>query len=323
MIVRVGSDVVTATIQGRRQQPLWAGETARGEGEGVDAAVERLLSQVPKELDSPVTLEVEPPLAQIRRLDSLPPVRGAALSTLVGHQAGTFFRKNGHPLVTDAAWLPALKDSPRQALLAAIDLELAEALSAAATRAGVGLDRITVADIPEARRFDLRSPEARAEQAGRASQSLARLAWSVATLWALAALCWTARLGLEARHIRSELNRLAGARAVLIKGQAVRHRAEQMIETLESGAAARHQLQDRTQALLAALPDSAYLSGLSLDTLGNGLLTGGARHATDAVAALEHAHAAVNPRQEGSTSPDPLGSANWERFTIRLGSVPR
>jgi len=209
------------------------------------------------------------------------------------------------------------------ALLAAIDLELVESLAAAADRAGVELERITVADLPEARGFDLRSPNAKAEQVRRTRRSLSRLSWTVAALWILVAIAWVTRIGVEALHLRHELDRVAGARAVLLKGQAVRHRAEDMIATLKSGTSPRHTLQDRAQAILQALPDSAYLSAISLDTLGNGLLTGGARQANDVVAAIDHAHVAVNPRLEGSTSPDPLGGTGWERFAIRLGTAPQ
>jgi hypothetical protein len=103
----------------------------------------------------------------------------------------------------------------------------------------------------------------------------------------------------------------------------VRHRAEALLTTLDAANTARHRLQDQLLAVASALPDSAYLSSVSIDTLGRGLMTGGAHRATEVVAALERAHAAPNPRLEGAVTPDPMSRSRWERFTILLDGGPR
>lgn len=322
LVVRIGPNRLAATAVVRGAL-VWSAEAARAEDERIEAVLEELLAGVPKGVVRRIVLEVEAPLVQIRRLESLPPVRAAALQRLVEHQASTFFRKNGHPLVTDATWLPPPQEGPRQALLAALDLGLAESLAAVASRAGLELERLGTADLPEARAFDLRPTEAKARQARTARRSLGQLAGLAALLWVVALVCWLARFEVDRRHTEGELDRLAAARLALLKGKEVEHRAEEMIATLAAGGAKRHRLQDRMQALLAAIPDSAYLTGFSLDTLGNGLLSGGARRATDVLARLEHSSAAINPRQEGSSFPEPESGPRWERFTIRLGAEPR
>ncbi len=322
LVVRVGPNRLAARVLVRGAS-AWSAEVGRTEDQPLEAALEELLAGMPKGMARRMVLEVEAPLVQIRRLESLPPVRGAALQRLVEHQASTFFRKNGHPLVTDAAWLPPKQEGPRQALLAALDLGLAESLAAVASRAGLELEQLAAADLPEGRGFDLRPAGAKANQARTSRRSLARLGGYTALLWVVALMCWLARFEADRNSTEHELERLAVARQALLKGREVEHRAEQMIATLATGGAGRHRLQDRMQALLGAMPDSAYLTGFSLDTLGNGLMSGGARRATDVLARLEHSSAAINPKQEGSSFPDPESGPRWERFTIRLGKVPQ
>lgn len=323
-MLRVGTDRLRAERWAERgAAPTWAAEAPWSRELPVSRAVAALLAARPKAPGSPaLTIEVERPLAQLRRLDNLPPVRREHLATLVQQQASTFFRKNGHPLVTDAAWLPASNGGPREALLAALDLELAEALLVGAAEAGVEVDRLTVAMEPSAPALDLAPPGARVTRQAAERRSLNRLTTIVAILWCLTGALWAARLGFELHRTRLELARLAPARQALLTGQAVRHRAESMLLTLDAAQVTRPRLEERLLAIAAAFPDSAYLSGLSLDTLAAGLLTGSARRATDVVAALDRAHAGPSPRLEGAVTPDPSGH-HWEHFTIRLGSPAR
>ena len=323
-MLRVGVDRLRAERWGERgETPTWVAEAPWSRETAVAPAIAALLAARPKAPGSPtLTIEVERPLAQLRRLGTLPPVRREHLATLVQQQASTFFRKNGHPLVTDAAWLPTSNGAPREALLAALDLELAEALLAGAAEAGVEVDRLTVATESSVPALDLAPPGARAIRRAAERRSLHRLATIVAILWCLAGALWATRLGFELHRTRLELARLAPARQALLTGRTVRHRAEAMLLTLDAAEAARPRLVERLLAIAATLPDSSYLTGLSLDTLATGLLTGAARRATDVMASLDHAHAGPAPRLEGAVTPDP-GGHHWEHFTIRLGSPTR
>jgi hypothetical protein len=324
LVLQVGPDRLRLEHwSARGDAPAWEAECPRSLESPLASVVASLLEGVPNAAGSPLlTILVERPLAQVRRLGTLPPVRRDHLAALVQQQASTFFRKNGHPLVTDATWLAASNGGPREALLAAVDLELADALRAGAAEAGVEVARLTVAAEPAAMALDLAPLGARATRRQAQRRSLTRLAAGVAMLWCLAGSLWAARLGLELHRTRIELARLGPARQALLAGQKVRHRAEEMLLTLDAAEAARPRLEERLLAIAAALPDSAYLSGLSMDTLATGLLTGAARRATEVVAALDHAHAGPAPRLEGAVTPD-LGGHHWERFTIRLGVPAR
>jgi hypothetical protein len=207
--------------------------------------------------------------------------------------------------------------------MAAIEVELGEAIVEGAAQAGFVVDRCTVADLPGAESLDLLPAAGQYSRRARRRQSLGRLALVVGLVWGLAIGTWTMRVGLEVYRTRSELIRLDGARRALLGGQAVRHRAEALLTTLDAANTARHRLQDQLLAVASALPDSAYLSSVSIDTLGRGLMTGGAHRATEVVAALERAHAAPNPRLEGAVTPDPMSRSRWERFTILLDGGPR
>jgi hypothetical protein len=279
-----------------------------------------LLAEVPRDnRPGEVQVLLHRPVVQVRHVDTLPPVGSSALAALVDHQASTFFRKNGHPLVTSASWLPAVRDAPRRAVMAAVEVELAEAIVEGAARAGFEVGRCRVAELPGGDALDLLPQPARDQLRRRRRRSLGRMAGITVLAWVVVLAAWTIRFGLEVHRTRSDLIRLDGARQALLAGQAVRHRAEAMLFALDAADPARRRLQDQLLAVASALPDSAYLSSLTVDTSGGGLLTGGAYRATDVVAALERAHAAPNPRLDGAITPDPLTSARWERFTILLG----
>ena len=87
-----------------RGSVTWAGEASYAElGELADA-IARLAAEPPRACRR-VTVELERPPVQLRALHDLPPVKPRHLAALVAQQAGRFFRKNGQPLVTDAAWV--------------------------------------------------------------------------------------------------------------------------------------------------------------------------------------------------------------------------
>jgi hypothetical protein len=322
VVVRLGAHRISACVV-IRGNSVWQEESERSDEAPIDAVLEELLARMPKGMARTMIFEIEAPLVQVRRLESLPPVRAGELQRLVEHQASSFFRKNGHPLVTDATWLAPGHEGARRALLAAMDLGLAESLDAVARRAGLELESVAPADLPEAKRFDLRPAQAKAREARTGRGALIRLGAITALLWAIALACWLGRFELALRRTQHELDGLAGARLALLKGKEVEHRAAEMIATLAPGSMDRHRLQDQMQALLASIPDSAYLTSFALDTLGSGLLSGGARRTTDVLARLEHTPEAINPRQGGSSVPDPESGPRWERLTIRLGSPPR
>lgn len=324
LILQVGTDRLRLERWGERgDAPTWQSESPWSREETLTKAVAALLAEAPAGRRPPrLTIRVERPLVQLRRLNTLPPVRREFLATLVEQQASTFFRKNGQPLVTDATWLPRNGSEPREALLAAVELDLVESLISAAAEAGLDIAQLTVAAEPAAFNMDLVPHSTRTARRTASAKSLLRLTGAVLLLWCLVGGLWAARIGIELRRTRRELAHLTPARQALLAGQKVRYRAESMLLTLDAENAGRTRLEERLITIGTSLPDSAFLTGLSLDTLAMGLLTGAARRATDVVAALERAHAGPTPRLDGAVTPDPSGG-HWERFTIRLGTPAR
>ncbi len=320
LMVHVSLERLWAEAWTGGREPSWRCEVCRAPEVSLPDAICALLAEAPRPTGTIETqVLLHRPMAQIRHLEGLPPVRGKVLAAMVEHQASTFFRKNGHPLVTSAGILPARGDQPQRTLMAAIDVDLADALVEGIGRAGLTIDGCTVADLPGAEALDLLPLAARQTRDRRRLRSLSQAAFVAALAWAMAIGSWAVREGAAVHRTRSELTRLAGARKALLTGQAVRHQAEELLISLDEANAGRHRLQDQFLAVASALPDSAYLTTLTLDTLGRGLLTGGAHRATEVVSALERSHAAPNPRLDGAVAPDPFNGARWERFTILTG----
>src|SRR5437773_6431919 len=120
----------------------WAGESPYGElGELADA-IARLAAEPPRTCRRLVVGLDRPPV-QLRTLTDLPPVKPQHLAALVAQQAARFFRKNGQPLVTDAAWVGT--GPTRVAHAAAVDEPLVEAIAAGARAAGLWLETIAPA----------------------------------------------------------------------------------------------------------------------------------------------------------------------------------
>src|SRR5206468_6866954 len=87
-------------------------------------------------------------------------------------------------------------------------------------------------------------------------------------------------------------------------------------ETLNEAATERQVVAARLARITAALPDSSFLTSLTLDASGTGVLTGLARRAADVVARLEARGAVVHPRLDGPVLRETAAGKEWERFTI-------
>ena len=106
----------------RQRRAVWTSERAYAELGTVPDILGDLLIEA-RQNRPPYATEIvlAPPVLQRRTLADLPPVRRNALRALVSHQASRFFRQNGHPLITDAVWLPPVKGKPRLATAVAAD----------------------------------------------------------------------------------------------------------------------------------------------------------------------------------------------------------
>ncbi len=134
---------------------------------------------------------------------------------------------------------------------------------------------------------------------------------------------YAARLVVGLRQTKRELARLARPAAAVLAARRDLRDASALIETLNQAAAQREVVAARLGRISPALPDSAFLTSLTLDASGSGVLTGLARRAADVVARLEARGAVAHPRLDGPVLRERTAGRDWERFTILFGRESR
>ena len=229
----------------------WAGEASYGAlGELADA-IARLAAEPPRACRRLVVTLDRPPV-QLRTLTELPPVKPRHLAALVAQQSGRFFRKNGQPLVTDAAWVG--KGPTRVAHAAAVEEPLVEAIAAGARAAGQWLE--TIAPAGEAATLTLLPKSERESRERSARARTRRLAVSTCGLWLAAGALFFGRLSWERRNVERELAALSQPLAAVLLARRELRDAE---TTLNAIAAAER---DRgvSLGLLAAVTGTGCIS---------------------------------------------------------------
>ena len=317
LVARVCPDSV-AVVAERRGRLVWSADLSYGAEESLADALASLGEAVIREgLPRRMVVVVEPPLVQRRSLADLPPVRQVELTQLVARAAQRFFRQNGHPLVSAAAW--AEEGSPRQrvARAAAIDTDVAEAIVAGANRAGLWLEDILVAG--ETLSLSLLPPTERNRRRRLEWRGVLALAAVVAGLWLMVLVAAGARLRVEARQINAELARLQEPRRALLAARQAMDSASDMLVALDRAQLDRNRMSTWLTILVKALPDSTFLTGLILDSAGRGIATGRTVRVGQLVEALEAAPNLGAVRLEGATVRDTVAGIQWERFSLRLG----
>lgn len=314
--LRVGRSTLRAEVV-ERGEVTWAGESVYTNAADLADAIGRLASEPPRACRGICVLLDRPP-AQFRTLNDLPPVKPRHLGTLVAQQAGRYFRKNGQPLVTDAAWIG--KGAPRMAWAAGVEEPLVEAIAAGARAAGLWLE--TIAPMDGAKLSLLpRSERERRDRAAR--KRTGRLAVTACAVWLVAAALFVGRLVRERRAVESELAVLQKPLAAVLDARRELRDAE---ATLNAMAAAELQ-RGRSLVVLAtvtdALSDSSVLTSFAWNGDGSGVLLGGARRATDVVARLDRTGALEAVRLGGPVVRDQVAGRGWERFSILFGQEAR
>lgn len=312
--LRISRSSVRAEVAGAGSP--WTAEAPFANPAELADAIARLAAEAPrnsKRVHMAVALEV--PLVQVRALADLPPVKPHDLATLVAAQAGRFFRRNGAPLVTDATW-ESNDAGARVARAAAAEEPWLDAIAAGARSAGITLTSLVPVDAPG---LSLLPGGVKAER--RLAERMAVRRWGAAVVgtWLLLGGLYAARLVLGLRETKRELARLAMPAAVVVAARRELRDAAALIETLDQSAAQRQAVAGRLARIAAALPDSAFLTSLTLDARGAGVLTGLARRAADVVARLDARGAVAHPRLDGPVLRETAAGKEWERFTITFG----
>jgi hypothetical protein len=319
--LRIGSGRVRAEVL-RWGKPVWAGEASFADPGELGYAIASLAAEsaIPtRNLGLRVTLDRS--VVQVRTLADLPSVKRADLRALVANQAHRFFRKNGKRLVTDAAWARRTRGLPPAAIAAAVEEPWLDAIAEGATAAGLQLQTIAPDLGLPAARLELvtLSQRARREQTGRLT--LKRIGAATGLLWFIAATLVIGRVHRETHQIERELAALEQSAAAVVKLRREIGEAVAMIDALDQADQQRSAILGRLAAIVASLPDSAYLSSVTIDRQGVGTLTGAAPQAARVVAALDRDGAVAGPRLAGPAVRDANnGGPLRERFTITFGS---
>jgi len=302
--VRHGDRVVTS-VEGAWQEPtaLAAQLRALTEAASLPAA------------GCALSVFIQRPDAQVRRLTQLPPVAARHLEALLRAQAARTFRQNGVPLLTAARWVPG---TPRVAEVAAVPAVLLDQLAAAADLAGLTLTSITAMEAPA---LGFVPPATQRAQRRRLRRATTRSALAALALWTLAGAVSTGRVWREQARVRAALEARAAPAAALARLRAEWTGAQAMLAAVAATEAQQRVLLHQLTRLAAALPDSAFLASLTLSATGATTATGYARRATDVAAALERQPGLPPPTLGAALGREALGGREWDRFRLTLGDT--
>lgn len=257
-------------------------------------------------------------LVQRRELSDLPAVGRDRLGQLVTLATHRYFRRNGVPLVTNAAWTSDRR--VRTAVAVAVELPLLEALVAGAGEAGLSIDSIDSTERVRGGPLSLLPPD---EQLRR---DTARRRWTrgLAAAAVVAWVCLGAALVVaqiaERRRIDARLAEIGPSVVAVLAAEAASDSLERMVGRLREEAGIEGEVVASLYRVALALPDSAFLTQLRVDSAGFGLVAGAARRPAAVLAALESRAGLTAPRFSGRTTSDQVAGRPVERFAIGFGA---
>lgn len=260
---------------------------------------------------------INAPVAQVRRLEGLPPVPGRALRPLVELRTAHYFRRNGMPLVVDARWVGRRRQG-RHAIAAGAPATVIAALLDGARQADRAIGAIEAGGV-EGARLDLLPV---AERGRRIRRGMARAGLAAGLgigLCLSAGVVFGVRLARADRAAAAELRLLQPAMDALGSLRGMIHQADSAVHAVDAAVARRGERLGAVLRAAGALPDSAYLVSAEVDSAGAGRLGVVAPRALGVVAALERA-GITNPRLDGDPVPVHQDGIRRERFTLRFGS---
>lgn len=311
----VGRERVRAELApAHGKSATWSAERAYETLDQLTESVAQLAQEIaPRCRDA--AIELERPPAQIRTLADLPPVKLAALKALIAQGAGRFFRRNGMPLSTDAAWLRC--DGHVVCRAVAAPEPLLEAVAAGVRATPLSLR--TIRPVLDTTGLVLLPASERAARRARSRQAQRRLAVAAALVWLLTGATFLGGLAGARRSVRRDLAALQQPLAAALE---VRSSVRDARETLGAMALSRTQRASGLAALAAitaTLPDSAVISSLVWSIDSGVRVVGAARHPEMLPAAL--ARAGIAARLD--TSPTASGPMlpNWLAFRLRYGTT--
>lgn len=315
LVCSVGAGRIRAELR-RGASLLWAAEAEWSSPEALAEAVAELAGRA--ELPAwgrSVEFLLEADLIQRRTLRDLPPVRRSQLAELVALTPQRYFRRNGVPLVTDAGRVAGRGTG--EVLMVAVELPVARALVRGAREAGLAVSSLGPAADS---RLSLLPPDERARRDGLQLRWTRRFAIAAGLAWLLLGASVALGDALERRSLAARLAEIQGPLAAVLAAEAGADSAARMVARLDQESAHEGDVVVALYRVATALPDSAFLTQLRVDSAGVGLVAGAARRPAAVLAALEGRAGLVAPRFEGRTSRDLVGGQHVERFAIGFGA---
>lgn len=289
---------------------VWSAETAVASHADLEGALAGLPALEGWQGVSRAIVLLTDELVQRRVLRDVPPVSDAALRDIVALQQARFFRRQ-HPLTTNARWLARNRRTGAEAVAAeAACLDaIARGLEAA------GLRSVTIRALTTHLELTAPSHQASGQRRRRALNN---------RLIGLAVMCWVgapsvhmARLVAADRRLSNELRTLAAPAEALRSAHREFAAGALIVDRVEAGQRERQKLAALVGELVTALPESAFVSTLSLPVDGDGVLTGAAQQPALFIDGLEKIESIATPRLEGASTPE-SGAGRWETFAIRF-----
>lgn len=316
-ILTVGPRLLEARLQ-RGSSVLWSGQVEYHSTADLAEAIARLVAE--PDLIKPgksLLVELERPVVQLRTLNDIPPVRAGLVRQAVEQQEHRYFRKNGVPLVLDAVRIGRRGHHP---VLAAATEEPVIAAIVEGAQAG-GFQLQDVRPLEWRNRGLSLLPSAERERRFRLARlSLRRTVIVVVLLWLMVTAIGVASHMRQLQAVNREIATLARPVAAL---REARHQLALARETI---AVLDHQQGNRTRvvalmsAIAGALPDSSFLTSLTLESDGSGRITGYASRASEVLARLDAAQVVTAPVLESQQARQPIGGRDMEAFSIRFGT---
>jgi hypothetical protein len=313
--VRIGRGTLRAERL-RRGAVVWAAEAGYGGPDEVEAAMVELLAEEGGRGARRILVELDPPVVQVRTLTGLPPVRGRQLGALLAHQAGRFFRKNGHPLVTDIVWAGRRGGA---AYAAAVDSALVEAVLRGAAQAGGIVEAVVPATANGHRRLSLLPGPERGARDREARRQLRRLGAVAVGLWIALGAGLAIRQVRTARDLERRLTTLRAPVAAVLEAERRMSDVQRMTDAIERDDRAGGQMARLLVRLTSVLPDSAFIASIALQPDGAGSLSGAARRPADVLVRIERAGLVSRPHFVGQGLRELMNGREMEHFTIAFG----
>ena len=311
--------VERGVLRAQADRQGWSAETTWQTADDLAGAVTSLLGELragKQPAPRSVCISLHPPVVQRRTLAGLSPVGTRDLKRMVAAQASRFFRGGRLPMVTDAVWVRRSCAAGPVALAAAAELRIVQAILAAAGEAGL-LVRAAGIEAEPGRWLSLFPAKPGQSKEWRRTLLLSVIA-AIGVLF-LAGTAIVGRTILERRRLDREIAALRPAAAALDSLARLAADARHALNTVEAARRSRHRLLQVFSAVVLALPDSAYLTALSLSADGQGTATGMAQRPSEVITRLEKHGGVPSPRLERGGAQLATPAAPWVGFNLQFG----